>query len=74
MTEKNKNVNEPVAAGNKPAKAAASQSTCGSGQAVKYLWRPQDLDGWDAAKQLGAPGQYPYTRGVHADMYRSRLW
>ncbi len=28
----------------------------------------------DFAEQLGAPGDYPFTRGVHAGMYRSRLW
>ncbi len=30
---------------------------------------PQDLD-----KRLGQPGEYPYTRGVHRDMYRKQLW
>jgi methylmalonyl-CoA mutase N-terminal domain/subunit len=29
---------------------------------------------WDAARDLGAPGQFPFTRGIHAQMYRSRLW
>jgi methylmalonyl-CoA mutase N-terminal domain/subunit len=35
---------------------------------------PEDLVGFDPAKALGLPGQYPYTRGVHPDMYRGRLW
>src|SRR5439155_18112577 len=32
------------------------------------------LDGFDPETDLGYPGQYPFTRGVHASMYRSRLW
>lgn len=40
----------------------------------KYLWKPEDLSSWDAAQQLGEPGKYPFTRGIYAEMYRSRLW
>src|SRR6516162_2686555 len=29
---------------------------------------------FDPARDLGAPGAFPYTRGIHADMYRGRLW
>ncbi|MEK7767496.1 MAG: methylmalonyl-CoA mutase family protein, partial [bacterium] len=32
------------------------------------------LTGWDAARDLGAPGEYPFTRGIHPTMYRGRLW
>ncbi len=35
---------------------------------------PEHLPGFDAAKALGQPGQYPFTRGLHAEMYRKRLW
>ncbi len=35
---------------------------------------PEDLPGFDPATSLGEPGQFPYTRGVHRDMYRGRLW
>lgn len=45
-----------------------------SGIEIKQVYGPEDLEGWDPATQLGAPGQYPYTRGVRADMYRGRLW
>ena len=38
------------------------------------MYTAADLDGWDADAKLGRPGQYPYTRGVHAEMYRRRLW
>ncbi|HEY6807424.1 MAG TPA: methylmalonyl-CoA mutase family protein [Gemmatimonadales bacterium] len=35
---------------------------------------PDDLAGFDAARQLGEPGTFPYTRGIHPSMYRGRLW
>jgi methylmalonyl-CoA mutase, N-terminal domain len=41
---------------------------------VAPLYTPDDLNGFDPDADLGYPGQYPYTRGVHATMYRSRLW
>jgi methylmalonyl-CoA mutase, N-terminal domain len=45
-----------------------------SGIEVKTYYTAGDLDGWDADDKLGTPGRYPYTRGVRADMYRSRPW
>jgi methylmalonyl-CoA mutase N-terminal domain/subunit len=45
-----------------------------SGLPVKPLYRPEDLAGSDPARDLGEPGEWPFTRGVHADMYRGRLW
>ena len=38
------------------------------------MYTEVDLEGWDAARDLGLPGEPPYTRGIHASMYRSRLW
>ena len=35
---------------------------------------PSDLKGWDPARELGMPGEFPYTRGIHPTMYRGRLW
>lgn len=40
----------------------------------KNLYTPLDLDGFDYEKDLGFPGEYPYTRGVQPTMYRGRLW
>ena len=45
-----------------------------SGIAIQPVYRAEDLEGWDPAAQLGEPGSFPYTRGVHAGMYRSKLW
>jgi methylmalonyl-CoA mutase N-terminal domain/subunit len=41
---------------------------------IEALYTPDDLRDFDADTDLGYPGQYPFTRGVHASMYRSRLW
>ena len=44
-----------------------------SGQPVEPLYLPGDTDEAYEAR-LGYPGQYPFTRGIHANMYRGRLW
>src|SRR5918912_2729372 len=41
---------------------------------IDALYTPDSLNGFDPETDLGYPGQYPFARGVHASMYRSRLW
>ncbi|MBI3078410.1 MAG: methylmalonyl-CoA mutase family protein [Deltaproteobacteria bacterium] len=41
---------------------------------VRRLYTPADLPEFDCLRDLGFPGEYPFTRGVHATMYRGRLW
>ena len=38
------------------------------------LYTPADLQGWDYDTEVGYPGEFPFTRGVQATMYRGRLW
>src|SRR3982751_1850006 len=45
-----------------------------SGVPVEALYTPDHLSDFDPETDLGYPGQYPFTRGVHASMYRSGLW
>ena len=45
-----------------------------SGIEVEPLYTPDDLQGFDYAQKLGYPGDYPFTRGVQATMYRGRMW
>src|SRR5436190_9556933 len=45
-----------------------------SGQPVRPLYTEDDLADWDAERDLGFPGEHPYTRGVYPSMYRGRLW
>lgn len=44
-----------------------------SGEKVDPLYYPESPDG-NYLDKLGFPGQYPYTRGIHANMYRGKLW
>jgi methylmalonyl-CoA mutase, N-terminal domain len=46
----------------------------GSGETVNRLYTSVDLEGHDETGEIGLPGEYPYTRGVQATMYRGRLW
>lgn len=41
---------------------------------LKVVFTPPDLNGWEYHKDLGDPGTYPFTRGIHQDMYRGRIW
>src|SRR5262245_47665032 len=41
---------------------------------VDRLYTPVDLPDYDYVDELGFPGEFPYTRGVHATMHRGRLW
>ncbi|GAC1424085.1 MAG: methylmalonyl-CoA mutase family protein [Candidatus Velthaea sp.] len=41
---------------------------------LKPLYGPEDVEHLDLVRDLGVPGEYPYTRGIHANMYRDRLW
>jgi methylmalonyl-CoA mutase N-terminal domain/subunit len=45
-----------------------------SGIEVRDLYTPADTSELDEGRDLGRPGEYPFTRGVQATMYRSRLW
>jgi len=45
-----------------------------SGAEIEPLYCPDDLPDWDYQRRLGYPGEYPFTRGVQASMYRGRLW
>ncbi len=45
-----------------------------SGVPIARLYTPADLPNFDYSAELGDPGGYPYTRGIHRTMYRGRLW
>jgi len=45
-----------------------------SGVPIKRLYTPLDLADMDYEQSLGFPGEYPFTRGIHATMHRGRLW
>ena len=41
---------------------------------VEPLYTPADVENFDYDAELGYPGTYPFTRGIHETMYRGRLW
>ncbi|HEX2030544.1 MAG TPA: methylmalonyl-CoA mutase family protein [Actinomycetota bacterium] len=45
-----------------------------SGEPLAPLYTPEDVADLDHERDLGYPGEYPYTRGVYPTMYRGRLW
>ena len=57
-----------------PDKQAKQEHRTGSGIEIHPVYRADDLEGWDSRQKLGEPGAFPYTRGIHKEMYRSKLW
>src|SRR5580658_1732337 len=57
-----------------PDPQASQEHRTDSGIEINPVYRAADLEGWDPAAKLGEPGTFPFTRGVHAEMYRSKLW
>ena len=45
-----------------------------SGIPVKVVYTPEDIGHLDYERDLGNPGEYPYTRGIYPEMYRNKLW
>jgi len=45
-----------------------------SGRNLEPLYVPSDIDAFDYERDLGYPGEYPFTRGVYTTMHRGRLW
>jgi len=45
-----------------------------SGLEIDTVYTPEDLVNFDYTRDLGYPGEYPFTRGVQANMYRGRIW
>jgi methylmalonyl-CoA mutase N-terminal domain/subunit len=52
----------------------ADRRATDSGIELRPIYEAADLDGLDTGRDLGRPGDPPYTRGVHPTMYRGRLW
>src|ERR1700746_393297 len=48
--------------------------TTTSGIEIKREYNPDDLNGFNFLREIGFPGEYPFTRGVQPTMYRGRLW
>ena len=56
------------------AAVAAGEFTTLSGVPIERVYTADDLAEFDYQRDLGDPGDYPYTRGIHRTMYRGKLW
>ncbi len=56
------------------ASAADGRRWTDAGIEVRRRYGSEDLEGFDAARDVGEPGVPPFTRGVYASMYRGRVW
>src|SRR5690606_11371406 len=65
---------ERSAAGSPSGPDAAAAFKTVSGAPVEELYTPLEVAELDYIRDLGFPGEYPFTRGVQRDMYRGRLW
>jgi methylmalonyl-CoA mutase N-terminal domain/subunit len=57
-----------------PGPERKARFTTQSGVEIKRVYTAADLPDWDPARDLGEPGQPPFTRGIHATGHRGRLW
>src|SRR4051812_27657357 len=55
-----------------PERAAAFTTI--SGHPIARLYTPDDVAGIDPVQDIGSPGAFPYTRGIHASGYEGKLW
>ncbi|MGA2261723.1 MAG: methylmalonyl-CoA mutase family protein [Acidobacteriota bacterium] len=55
-------------------KSTEREFTTISGHPIREMYTPQDLLGFEYHRDLGEPGEFPFTRGVYHNMYRGRLW
>lgn len=58
----------------KSAKSTGMKFTTVSGQDVNVLYGPDDIENINYLSEIGFPGEYPYTRGVHPNGYRGKIW
>ncbi|MEW6195092.1 MAG: methylmalonyl-CoA mutase family protein [Bacteroidota bacterium] len=45
-----------------------------SGQSIKNIYDPDDISKTDYLNDLNFPGEYPFTRGIHVNGYRGKIW
>ena len=57
-----------------PERAAPREFITTSSEPINRIYTPLDVADMDYASDLGFPGEYPFTRGVHPTLHRSKLW
>jgi methylmalonyl-CoA mutase N-terminal domain/subunit len=73
-TKKQRWLDEAYAAATKKHPERKRRFSTLSDEVIDPLYTADDLEGFDSDRDLGFPGEFPYTRGVQPSMYRGRLW
>jgi len=73
-TEKERWQRETLEPALKKAPERAATFTTISGHPIDRLYTPDDVAGIDPVEDIGSPGAFPYTRGIHASGYEGKLW
>jgi len=70
------NVSETTTESKKPTAATAMDpnTVTISGYALDRVYGPESAAGRDFEKEINEPGKFPFTRGIHPGMYRTRMW
>ena len=55
-------------------KTTGMKFTSLSGENVEMVYTPEDVENIDYGKEIGFPGEFPFTRGIHHNLYRGKLW
>ena len=58
----------------KNARKTGMKFTTVSGEEIKPLYSPDDIENINYLSDIGFPGEYPYTRGIHPNGYRGKIW
>jgi methylmalonyl-CoA mutase N-terminal domain/subunit len=58
----------------KPAELSERKRASTTGLPMETVIGPDDLPGWDPRRDVGVPGEFPFTRGVYPTMYRGQPW
>ena len=58
----------------KAAKTMGMKFTTVSGETINPLYGPDDIEHINYLSDIGFPGEYPYTRGIHVNGYRGKIW
>lgn len=56
------------------AKSTGMKFTTVSGEDINNFYGPDDIENINYLSEIGFPGEYPYTRGIHSNGYRGRIW
>ena len=58
----------------KSAKTNGLKFTTVSGKDINVFYGPDDIENINYLSEIGFPGEYPYTRGIHSNGYRGKIW